>query len=181
MILFTPIEAFKELVRSDQLVPEKIVLLNLSSFAEGFEPLRILPNSTEIYNQTGNELIVDQLLMNYILSNDDAFFEFFSKVMYPFYSGLDVVILVTNQEPFSSITESVMKIIQGRYGYNAVLINEADDFDPSYFDSNMDLNGVFNMDQDKLRYSGISAAKYGVPTDVGSLHFEDHSDTALRY
>ena len=79
MILFTPIEAFKELVRSDQLVPEKIVLLNLSSFAEGFEPLRILPNSTEIYNQTGNELIVDQLLMNYILSNDDVFFEFFSK------------------------------------------------------------------------------------------------------
>lgn len=181
MILFTPIEAFKDLIRSDQLAREKVVLFNLNSFAEGFEPIRILPNTDEIYNFTGDELILDQMLMKYIIENDAIFFEFFSKIMYPFYSGLDVVILVTNQEPYSLITESIIKIIQGRYGYNAPLINEADDFSPSYFDGDVTLYGIYNLDQDKLRYSGMSAAKFGVPNDVGNLHFEDHSDSALRY
>lgn len=183
MILFTPVEAFRELIVTDQISsPENIVVFNLNSFVEGFERVRILPNNVEgMFNYTGDQLIADQILMNSIISNDDIFFEFFSKIMYPFYCGLKVILLITNEEPYSFYTESIMKIIQGRYGYNAILINEASDFSSEDLDDSMSLNGIYNFDQDKLRYSAMSAAKYGIPTDVGNLHFEEHSDTALRY
>ena len=181
MILLTPYEAFKDLIKSDQLDPSNITVFNLNSSVEGFEPIRILPPDPRIYDPNGAELIKDGILLDFIFSNDSVFFEFFGKVIYPFYSGVDVVLLVSNSFPFINISEAIMKIIQGRYGYNCIYINEASDFESQYFDDNVDINGIFNLDNDKIRYASMSAAKYGVPTDVDNLHFEDHSDSALRY
>ena len=79
MILLTPYEAFKDLIKSDQLDPSNITVFNLNSSVEGFEPIRILPPDPRIYDPNGAELIKDGILLDFIFSNDNIFFEFYEK------------------------------------------------------------------------------------------------------
>lgn len=132
---------------------EEIIVLNMSSLAEGFQRVHLVPSVTTAYN---NDKEFDIAYANYIFSNDYIFMEFM-KIVYPLYAGRTVFLLVSRgEDTYDIVTESLCKLIQQRYGYNYQLINELDDID-YYDDSNFSINGLYNLDMDKERMTRIAA------------------------
>lgn len=129
---------------------------NFTSMREGYQRLASLipPNSLGYYV----DLQFDQLYAQYILNNDCVFKEFFDLI-YCLYIGNDVYLIISNDNWSENLIESLLKLIQCRYGYNGVKITcEADyyfylnqkeqpEFDPGF--------GLWNLDQDKERYAMI--------------------------
>ena len=133
----------------------KGVMYNLSSMREGFISLQALIPPNTIGRLTDREF--DIAYANYIMSNDTLFCIFF-QIIYNLYIGKDVFIIVSTEDWSENLLESLLKLIQQRYGYNAVLINtEADylyaatsmifGFAPGY--------GIYNLDQDKERFTTL--------------------------
>ena len=132
---------------------EKFVILNLSSLAEGFQRVHLVPSVSARYN---DDKEFDMAYANYIFSNDLVFMEFM-KIIYPLYIGQDVFLLVSrNEDTHDIITESLCKLIQQRYGYNYQLINTKDDID-YYDDSNFSLYGIqtFDVDKERMTYLAV--------------------------
>jgi hypothetical protein len=79
----------------------------------------------------------------------------FMRPITDLYNGLNVFFVITHEDWSDMMVESLMKLIQQRYGINAVSINTPEDlyyaaesgFDPSY--------GLINLDQDLARYQYI--------------------------
>ena len=128
-------------------------IFNLSSLREDFITLRYLIPPNNIGRFTDMEF--DIAYMNYILNNDTVFMDFF-RIIYELYIGRDVFIVASKEDWSENILESLMKLIQQRYGYNSVgVYNENDyiyaknygsgNFVPGY--------GVYNLDQDKERFT----------------------------
>lgn len=134
---------------------EKFVILNLSSLAEGFMRVHLVPSIQTQYN---NEKEFDLAYANYIFSNDVTFMELM-KIIYPLYMGYDVFLLVSrNEDTHDVVTESLCKLIQQRYGYNYQLLNNVDDI--NYYDeSSFSINGLRILDEDKEKFSYISVAQ----------------------
>lgn len=127
-------------------------LYNLSSMREGYTRLSTLIPPNELGRFTDRDF--DIVYANYIMNNDQVFCEFF-QIVYNLYLGYDVFILACNENWSENILESLLKLIQQRYGYNAVRIssdedyiyavnNSVSDFAPGY--------GIYNLDQDKERF-----------------------------
>ena len=134
---------------------DKFLVLNLSSLAEGFPKVHLVPSVQAQYN---NDKEFDIAYANYIFSNDWVFMEFM-KIIYPLYMGSDVFLLVSrNENTHDIITESLCKLIQQRYGYNYQLLNERDDID-YYDDSGFNINGIQILDMDKERMSYLAVAQ----------------------
>ena len=132
---------------------EKFVILNLSSLAEGYERVHLVPSISARYNDD-KQFDIDYA--NYIFSNDLIFMEFM-KIVYPLYIGADVFLLVSrNENTHDIITESLCKLIQQRYGYNYQLLNNKDDID-YYDDSNFNIYGIqtFDMDKERMTYLAV--------------------------
>lgn len=137
---------------------EDTYVFNLSSLKEGFTMISVLPDPSSINCLDEREF--DQAYFNFIMSNDFRFYEVFSKMIYPIYCGKNVVVLVQRNMFYDTITESLLKLIQQRYGYNNIaIINEPSDIDYIPKDNNFTVNGVFNLDQDKERYTRIYATR----------------------
>ncbi len=129
-------------------IQSQCVVYNLTSFIEGYERLRIIPP-----NNLGasTEYEFDQLYASWILNNDVIFFEFF-KIINMLMNGFDVYLIISEDPWSENILESLLKLIQQRYGYNATRIDSFDDlvyaepgeFNPGY--------GLFNFDQDNERF-----------------------------
>lgn len=130
---------------------ENLQIYNLSSLLEGYPSLGILPPVNHVDYM--NELEFDISYSNYIMNNDTIFFEFFSKVIYPLYNGLDVFLIVTRNIFYDRITESLFKFIQQRYQYLSAIINEEDDIDHINPDIRFGINGIYNLDLDKDRWT----------------------------
>lgn len=130
---------------------EKFVVLNLSSLAEGFERVHLVPSVSANYEDKEFDLAY----ANYIFSNDQVFMEFM-KIIYPLYMGMDVFLLVSRSENiYDIITESLCKLIQQRYGYNYQLLNTKDDI--NYYDeSNFSIYGIQTLDADKERMTYLA-------------------------
>ena len=132
---------------------EKFVILNLSSLAEGFQRVHLVPSISARYN---DDKEFDIAYANYIFSNDQVFMEFM-KIVFPLYDGFDVFLLVSrNEDTHDIITESLCKLIQQIYGYNYQLINTKDDID-YYDDSNFSLYGIqtFDVDKERMTYLAV--------------------------
>lgn len=132
---------------------DKFVVLNLSSLAEGYERVHLVPSISARYNDD-RQFDIDYA--NYILSNNFTFMEFM-KIIYPLYAGADVFLLVSrNEDTHDIITESLCKLIQQRYGYNYQLLNNKDDID-YYDDSNFNIYGIqtFDMDKERMTYLAV--------------------------
>lgn len=128
------------------------LVLNLSSLAEGFQRVHLVPSIPNMYN---DDKEFDLAYANYIFSNDYIFMEFM-KIVYPLYIGNDVFLLVSrNEDTYDVMTESLCKLIQQRYGYNYQLLNTKDDID-YYDDSNFSLTGIQTLDQDKERMTYLA-------------------------
>ena len=95
--------------RSLPYAKEKFVILNLSSLAEGFPRVHLVPSVTANYD---DDKQFDLAYANYIFSNDSIFMEFM-KIIYPLYTGQDVFLLVSrNENTHDIITESLCNLYQ---------------------------------------------------------------------
>jgi hypothetical protein len=116
-----------------------------------------------MFTDSFEERTSDIALSSFILDNNNIFFEFFSKLMYPLYCGRDVYVVVQEGGIFTSITESVLKFIQQRYGYNCPHILEINDFNYINKDVNFSVTGIYNFDLDKARYLAMGSTQMGIP------------------
>lgn len=133
----------------------KGVMYNLSSMREGFISLQALIPPNTIGRLTDREF--DIAYANYIMSNDTLFCIFF-QIIYNLYIGKDVFIIVSIEDWSENLLESLLKLIQQRYGYNAVLINTEADY--LYATNSMNFGfapgyGIYNLDQDKERFTTL--------------------------
>ena len=130
------------------------VVYNLSSMVEGMNKLSLLPpNSIGMFTDRD----FDIAYANYIMNNDYVFCEFF-QIIYNLFLNRDVFIIVSSSDWSENILESLLKLIQQRYGYNAVKIDSDEDY--IYAKNFMEFRfapgyGVYNLDQDKERFSLI--------------------------
>ena len=133
----------------------KGVMYNLSSMREGFISLQALIPPNTIGRLTDREF--DIAYANYIMSNDTLFCIFF-QIVYNLYIGKDVFIIVSTEDWSENLLESLLKLIQQRYGYNGVLINTEADY--LYAATSMNFGfapgyGIYNLDQDKERFTTL--------------------------
>lgn len=142
-------------------IPDNCKVFNLNSLREGYQSFRFLIPPNSLGNFVDRDF--DILYYNYIFNNDNVFTEFFG-IIYELYINNDIFILVDENMDWSeNIAESLWKVIQQRYGYNAIRINNSDDYiyavNSSY--SLPQFNpywGIYNLDLDKQRYSEIIEA-----------------------
>lgn len=131
---------------------KKVFKFNLSStLEEGDRLFKLIPPFT--VNEYNDEKEFDINYANYILNNDAAFVDMMKIVYLQYEHNNDAVmyVLVDFDDIRDTITESLIKLIQQRYGINSSIVKEYEDFD-TLEDSDFDINGIFNLDQDKERY-----------------------------
>ena len=94
---------------------------------------------------------IDQLL------NDDLYFINFMKIMISLKEGNNVFILIYNEETvFAPIYETLLKLIQKRYGYNYAMINSLEDYIDTDEESGFFTTpGIETFDKDYERYEQI--------------------------
>ena len=135
---------------------ENCIPFNITSLKEGVVNLSYLIPPNNLGHLDTRDF--DIQYANYIMSNDIVFKQFFD-IIYCLYLGKDVYLMMDPSDWSENIIESILKLIQQRYGYDATLITCFDDF---VFASNT-VNiprfnpyfGIMNLDQDKERYSYI--------------------------
>lgn len=136
---------------------KRMNIYNLSSMFDFGIPLPALipPYMNLTQEVKDDQRVFDEFYANYILTNDIAFYQMMN-IMYSIYedSELLVYILIGRDEYRDMITESLVKFIQQRYGYNCNIINEANDW-PYVADSSINIYGLYNFDIDKERYITI--------------------------
>ena len=129
------------------------MVYNITSLNEKYRAARLdllPPNSLG----ANSEYDYDLKYMEWVFSNDSVFMNFMRPIT-DLYNGLNVFFVITHEDWSDMMVESLMKLIQQRYGINAVSINTPEDlyyaeesgFDPSY--------GLINLDQDLARYQYI--------------------------
>lgn len=140
MIIFGPANAID--------YDRQMVILNLSGFVERFERVNILPT---FVCQPGTEAIFDRMYVEYILNNNQVFYEFM-KIMIPLYNGNDVYVIVSDMLDYA--TESLQKFILARYGIIANNIYSLEDW-ATVMESSFNITGVYNIDIDKERFINV--------------------------
>lgn len=141
-----------------QFLASDTIVYNLTSFREGLNRLNLLPPlDKRLFVDDGREF--DILYAQWIFNNDAQFYDFF-QIVYNLYLGKDVYLVMDESDWSENIVESILKLIQQRYGYNGTLITDMEtyvyaqnnvmsSFDPTY--------GIYNLDQDKDRFSILLA------------------------
>lgn len=165
MIIFTPIRQIPVEVLEVKGI-RQVAVYNLSSYYSDIPTLNLLIPSTlsvpeEILNGDCDTPEFDISYHNYILNDNNAFMQFMN-IIQPVYTNPDVLvqILINKSEFRDVITESLIKLIQQRYGYNVYLINDIEDFiyadEPSFT-----IPGLFNMDIDLQKWQLMIAPESG--------------------
>jgi len=156
MIVFTPIRDFPVDILQSKGV-RQVVKYNLSHYYAEMPILNLLVPSSEFISEdilTGDCATTDfdQAYHNFILSNDMAFSQFMSIII-PVYMQPDTMvhIAILYNDYTIAFVESLIKLIQQRYGYNSYLINEIEDIiyisEPEF-----SIPGLFALDQDLMRW-----------------------------
>lgn len=154
----------------NELSNPKIKVLNLSSLMEGMEQLHLLP-PTDGTLPFKDEKEFDIAYANYIMANDYTFIELM-KIMISLYEGKDVYIVVSRSPYLDMITESLTKFIQVRYHYIAQEINSEEDLEYLDYESSFnDVQGLYNLDIDKERFSKLIGPS--LPQQNGEIIYGD--------
>lgn len=139
---------------------KQVIIYNLSSYYDAPRLNFLLPSPEYIPEDqlTGdcNTPNFDMAYHNFIITNNNAFKQFMELVI-PANQSPDILIyIMIKHSPYcDAISESLMKLIQQRYGYNVYFINEPDDF--LYVDEpTFSIPGLFTYDKDLLRYQSLS-------------------------
>lgn len=144
MLMYGPLTSLQYIDRG-----EICNIWNLDSGIENIPNINLMPPN-ELGKLETREF--DYNYMKWILDIDTNFIELM-KIMLALYQNQDVYLVINDRDIWSlQIVDSLMKLIQQRYGINGILIESSEDvscardegFDP-YF-------GIQNMDQDSERY-----------------------------
>ena len=157
MLVFTSIRDIPESIL-EQLRIKQVVKYNLSSFyidgiyLNGLIPLNeYIPEEVLEGNGSSNEFDINY--HNYIFNNQTAFMSFM-KMIIPVYNDPETIVqvLIHESEYRNCILESLVKLIQQRYGYNSYIIHDINDF--WYMEEQkFNIPGLFNMDNDLHIYN----------------------------
>lgn len=156
MIIFTPIKDIPAEYLIEKGISD-IVRLNLTSYYADIPNLSMLIPSINYIPEnvlSGDcaDPTFDIAYHGYILSNDNAFIELMS-IMVPEYinPGTLVQILISVSDYRDIIAESLMKLIQQRYGHNCYYVKDLEDF---LYIEEQDYNipGLFALDKDIERW-----------------------------
>lgn len=121
---------------------EEMVVFNFTSFSLEYEKINVLPPPVQ---QIG-DFDYDMYFAQWILNNKDPFAEFM-KVIYNLYEGHTVYLCIN--DILENINESLLKLIQQRYGYVGNLIHAPEDF--QYLtEGSFSIEGLSNLDSDKM-------------------------------
>lgn len=135
-------------VIKDILEMPDVRVYNFSSLREGFPRLNLmLPHNLG----ANSEYEFDVNYANYIFSNDIVFMNFMTIIIELYY-GHSVFLLISEDEWSLLLIDSLMKLIQQRYGINGVLVNTMEDLAFAKEDTFQDY-GIMNLDMDKERYT----------------------------
>lgn len=130
---------------------ENLRVFNLTGYTMDYQVLNLLVPGSQFVRLDSKEF--DMMYYEYIFNNDEAFLQFF-VIIQQLYTGKSVYIISNEEDWCENLVESLLKVIQQRYGYNAVYITCEDDFLQA---SNMLFDfepfGLVNLDVDKYRYS----------------------------
>lgn len=148
MLVFS---TFKNLIAN-----ETDIIFNLSSLREGYDRISLLPQSSLKYDIKEFDLEY----YNYIMNNDNVFFELM-KVITPLYNGQNVFLLIGEGEVYDFVAESLQKMIQQRYGINSYFINDKEDYEDIKDKTNFSIQGLYNFDIDKEKYTNMLYEIYG--------------------
>lgn len=135
---------------------EPMIILNLTGLVEGYQRVNLVPQTSYQLDFTDDNNF-DIQYYQYIFSNQQPFMELM-KIIMPIYEGNDVFLLVSRGiDSFDKFTESLIKIIEARYGYTGVmLLNDPSDY-PDIFErakivEEFSISGLNCLDQDKNNY-----------------------------
>lgn len=92
----------------------------------------------------------DIAYMNFIFQNNEIFIRFFKLIM-ELYDGNDVYLVCDLTNGMVNLPESLVKLIQLRYGYISCIINEPEDW-YSVSNGTFDMNGLNYYAEDRTRY-----------------------------
>ena len=129
------------------------MIFNLTSYKEGYTRLNLLIPPNEIGGFTDRDF--DIAYAQYIMNNDIVFCQFF-WIIYNLYIGNHVFIIANPMDWSENILESLLKLIQQRYGYNAIKIDSDEDYiyAANYMTTGFAPGfGLYNLDQDKERFT----------------------------
>lgn len=129
------------------------VIFNLTSYREDIRRLNLLPPlDKRLYKDGGRDF--DLWYAQYIFENEMVFYDFF-QIVFQLYNGKDVFLVVSDMDWSENMVESILKLIQQRYGYNGTLIDSFESY--IYAQNNMissfSPEGLYNLDIDKNRFS----------------------------
>lgn len=137
------------------------IIFNFTSLAERY-PNRldlIPPNSLG----ANTERDFDINYMNWIFYNN-AQFVALMQIINNLYNGMDVFLAISKDDWSMMTVESLLKLIQQRYGINSIIINTYEDLEYAE-DSVFEPYGLLNLDQDLERYQFIMATIGGIKVE----------------
>jgi hypothetical protein len=143
-------------------------IFNLSSLLEFGARLRnlapplhtiILPGETLDFR---DEKTFDLKYAQYLMNSDAAFYDLM-RLVYSLYSNSSIFVIISRSEYADIITESLIKFIQQRYGYNSNFIQESEDLD-YLVESSFSVPGLYNLDIDKKRFVNMCAGNCDMNT-----------------
>lgn len=159
MIIFGGSNCIPFLIEDDQLIKPKFWKYNfmnrtmIGTIINGmFPPKQIL----DLYkNDMMYSVEFDKLYANYILTCDSAFVSFMNILMGQYYGENSFVLINDELESIINLTESIIKLIQVRYGLNCSIVN--DPYDILYCEeSDMSDNGIKTFMIDKERFTKLT-------------------------
>lgn len=159
MIVFTHNPSFIPLIQ-DKANYNKTIVFNVSSLYHGYIDLTCLVTSIAPINHSSmpTNVFVDSLDfdMQYAnaIMNNNTLFEAFMNIVMNAYEGYTVIVLVYREPYRDAILESLIKLIQQRYGYNSWIVSDIDDIS-CLKESAFNPMGLMTLDQDIRRYETL--------------------------
>lgn len=162
------------------LIDEKLsnhsVVLNMSSAYENAPRLKKIlppryrsPSDSEMIDY-GDEKIFDIFYAEYLLNDNEGFLALFT-IVYAVYSDYDVYVLVGHDDYNyrESITSSLIKFIQQRYGLNARIMESLDDIAEQNEQCTFSTEGLFVFDQDREKFINLFSDKSFFPDTIKEI------------
>ena len=137
-----------------------VIVINLSSLYSGYIDATDLITKIAPINNTGlsipefvNSVQFDVQYMYSVVNNPSLFYQLIRIVDFS-YEGNIVIVLVQRDPYRDAIMESLIKLIQQRYGYNCWVVEDLEDID-CITESTFTPMGLMTLDQDIQAYDSM--------------------------
>lgn len=133
---------------------ENINLFNLTGYSMYTNLDLLVPPMSILRTVTSDERTFDYNYAEHIFKNDNVFKQFM-QIIFPIYSSggsTASYICISHSDMRDTIAESLMKLIQQRYGINATIISDDPTDILSMTKGDFSVAGLYVMDEDYKRY-----------------------------